>query len=64
MGKLKKNGKPFSCVLTKDAYDKLEQYCKETGRSKTIVIERMIQKWCNLDNDDLFTSNVGQSPPG
>ena len=44
MGRPKKDGRDLNCFLRKDLFEKLEQYCEEMGQTKTIVIERALEK--------------------
>ena len=42
MAKKTKDSKPFSIRMEKSVFERLEQYCNESGQSKTIAIERAI----------------------
>ena len=44
MGRPKKDGRDINCFLRKDIFDKLEEYCDETGLTKTTAIERALEK--------------------
>lgn len=44
MGRPKKEGRDLNCFLRKDLFEKLEQYCEEMGQTKTIVVERALEK--------------------
>jgi hypothetical protein len=44
MGRPKKEGRDINCFLRKDIFDKLEEYCDETGLTKTTAIERALEK--------------------
>lgn len=49
-GKLK-NGKTISCYIRSDIYDALIKHCEVTGQTKTIAIERAIEKMTREDNN-------------
>lgn len=42
MPRVKKDNVPVSFKLATDVYDRLEEYCKESGQSKTVAVERAI----------------------
>ena len=44
MAKPRKEGKHINCKIEQNVYDKLQQYCEETGLSKTVAIERALKK--------------------
>lgn len=44
MGRPKKDGRDLNCFLRRDLFEQLEQYCDEMGQTKTIVIERALEK--------------------
>ena len=45
MSRQKKDGKYLNVYLDKLIYDALEKFCQESGQSKTIAVERAIQKY-------------------
>ena len=45
MGRIKKESKPFSIRMEKITFDRLAEYCEESGQSKTVAIERAINKF-------------------
>ena len=45
MPRLKKDYRPFSIRMAADTYDRMNNYCEETGVSKTAVIERAINMY-------------------
>ena len=44
MPKAKKDAKKATFYLSTEIIEKLEQYCDETGLSKTVAVERFIDK--------------------
>ena len=48
MGRPKKDGSSVHFYMDKQLQKRLEEYCKETGYSKTAAVERMIKN--ELDN--------------
>ena len=38
----KKNNKPFSMRMDSTVYERLEEYCQDTGQTKTTAIERIL----------------------
>jgi predicted transcriptional regulator len=44
MGRPKKDGRDLNCFLRRDLFEQLEQYCDEMGQTKTMVIERALEK--------------------
>lgn len=44
MGRPKKDGRDFNCLLRRDLFEKLEKYCEEMGQTKTIAVERALEK--------------------
>lgn len=44
MGRPKKDGRDLNCFLRRDLFEQLEQYCDEMGQTKTIVVERALEK--------------------
>lgn len=43
MSREKKNNHPVTLRMDAVIYDKLNEYCKETGLSKTVAIERAVE---------------------
>lgn len=39
-----KNGRTISCYIRQDIYDALMLHCERTGQTKTVAIERAIEK--------------------
>lgn len=50
MPKPKKEAHPFSIRMATDIYERMDNYCLETGVPKTVVIERAINMY--LDDYD------------
>lgn len=44
MGRPKKDGHPLNCIIRSDLFAKLEKYAEEMGQTKTIVVERALEK--------------------
>ena len=45
MAQIKKDAKIVNMKLAKPIYDKLDQFCKETGLSKTAATEKILDKY-------------------
>lgn len=50
MPKAKKDARKATFYLKNEIIKKLEDYCEETGLSKTVAVERFIEK--GLDNEE------------
>lgn len=42
MPRQKKNNVPVSFRLEKEIFDRLEQFCEDSGQSKTVAVERAL----------------------
>ena len=49
MSREKKDAKNFTCKFDREIFERLEEYCLLSGQSKTMVVERAVQKY--LDNN-------------
>ena len=47
MAREKKDAKPFSIRMDRTIFDRLNQFCEESGQSKTKAIERAINMYIN-----------------
>ena len=45
MARQKKEFKALNCKLQSNIWDKLDEYCKETGASKTFVVEKALNNF-------------------
>lgn len=45
MARAKKDGRYINYYVEKEVVDKLDQYCDETGLTKTVAIERILGKY-------------------
>ena len=45
MPREKKDARSFSCKFDRVIIEKLEEFCKISGQSKTIVVERAVEKY-------------------
>ena len=45
MPREKKDAKNFACKFDKEIFERLEEYCDLSGQSKTLVVERAVQKY-------------------
>ena len=45
MSKEKKNSTPMSLRMDTVIYERLQSYCKESGLSKTVAIERAVNQY-------------------
>lgn len=47
MPRPKKDGKVLNIKLSVPVYDKLEEFCDESGQTKTLAVERFLNKCLN-----------------
>ena len=52
MPREKKDAKNFACKFDRVIFEKLEEFCRLSGQSKTTVVERAVQKY--LDTKDIY----------
>ena len=45
MARPKKEGRYVNCYMDNTVLDKLEKYCEETGLTKTVAMERILDKF-------------------
>lgn len=45
MARAKKDGQYINCYLEREVVETLEQYCDQTGLTKTVAIERILKKY-------------------
>ena len=45
MRKPKKDGKSLNCIIDRTVYETLEEYCNEVGQTKTLAVERILQRF-------------------
>lgn len=45
MGKQKKDGKSLNCVIEREVFEQLEDYCNEVGQTKTLAVERILKQY-------------------
>ena len=45
MSREKKDAKILNVKLDREIHEQLEQFCDESGMTKTIAVEKMDQKW-------------------
>ncbi len=45
MGKQKKDGKSLNCVIDREVFEQLEEYCNEVGQTKTLAVERILRQY-------------------
>ena len=48
MARQKKEFKALNCKLQSNIWDKLDEYCKETGANKTFVVEKALNQYLTL----------------
>ncbi len=52
MARAKKNGKYVNYYIDATVVERLEQYCEETGLTKTMALERILKAYfAELDNN-------------
>lgn len=45
MAREKKDGRHINLYIQREIIEMLEQYCEETGQTKTVAIERALKKY-------------------
>ncbi len=45
MRKQKKDGKSLNCVIEREVFEQLEEYCNEVGQTKTLAVERILKQF-------------------
>ncbi len=45
MPREKKDAKNFTCKFDREIFEKLEEFCELSGQSKTLVVERAVEKY-------------------
>lgn len=45
MPREKKDAKNFACKFEREIFEKLEEFCELSGQSKTLVVERAVEKY-------------------
>lgn len=45
MRKIKKDGKTLNCIIDREVFEKLEEYCDEMGQTKTLAVERILRQF-------------------
>ncbi len=45
MSREKKDAKNFACKFDREIFEKLEEFCELSGQSKTLVVERAVEKY-------------------
>lgn len=60
MSREKKEAKNFACKFDKAIFDKLEDFCRLSGQSKTAVVERAVEKYLeeNLERMREFSKEL------
>ena len=51
MNRKKKESRAINCMIRKDICDKLDKYAEIKGQTKTIVIERALEKVFNEEQE-------------
>ncbi len=63
MPRQKKNNVPVSFRLDKEIFDRLEQFCEDSGQSKTVAVERALagyfrQYYQSTQKDETNKGNI------
>ena len=45
MPREKKDSRNFACKFDREIFEKLEEFCRLSGQSKTVVVERAVEKY-------------------
>lgn len=60
MPREKKDAKNFACKFDREIFEKLEEFCELSGQSKTLVVERAVEKYLeeNLEKMREFSKQL------
>lgn len=60
MPREKKDSKNFTCKFDREIFEQLEEFCQISGQSKTLVVERAVQKYLgeNLERMREFSKKL------
>ena len=58
MSKKTKESHPFSIRMEKTTFERLNQFCEESGQSKTIAVERAIARY--IDDYDAKNKKLNE----
>lgn len=60
MSREKKGAKNFGCKFDREIFEKLEEFCELSGQSKTMVVERAVEKYLeeNLEKMRAFRKEL------
>ena len=51
MSREKKDSKSFTCQIERRLFERLEEFCKLSRMSKTVAVERAIEKYLDKNMD-------------
>ena len=63
MPRQKKDAQPISIKMDKTTFDRLEAYCERAGQSKTVAIERALNKLID-EYDDMVEAYESRKAGG
>ena len=52
MARTKKDAKILNIKLDREIHEQLEKFCEESGLTKTIAVERILQHYFQLQNSE------------
>lgn len=60
MSRQKKDAMNFGCKFEREIFEKLEEFCRLSGQSKTAVVERAVEKYLeeNLEKMREFSKEL------
>ncbi len=60
MAREKKDAMNFGCKFEREIFEKLEEFCRLSGQSKTAVVERAVEKYLeeNLEKMREFSKEL------
>ncbi len=60
MPREKKDAKNFTCKFDREIFEKLGEFCELSGQSKTLVVERAVEKYLeeNLEKMREFSKEL------
>ena len=60
MPREKKDSRNFACKFDREIFEKLEEFCQLSGKNKTMVVERAVEKYLeeNLEKMRVFSKEL------